>query len=106
MAAAVAIVACALVMGKAFGTGEVSCFLRGGVASDVTECDKGTHVRKGDLRQSLFSSRWRTHEPLVSSQEIFLRIRSLDQEFPRGVARARHARARVTCATEHPGSLA
>ena len=43
MAAAVAIVACALVMGKAFGGGEVSsCFLRGGVASGVTGCDEGT----------------------------------------------------------------
>ena len=59
-----------------------------------------------EFQSTIFSSRWRTHEPLVSSQEIFLRIRSLDQEFPRGVARARHARARVTCATEHPGSLA
>ena len=27
---------------------------------------------RGNLRQSIFSSRWRTHEPLVSSQEIFL----------------------------------
>ena len=33
---------------------------------------------RGNSRQSIFSSRWRTHEPLVSSQEIFLRIRSLD----------------------------